>query len=243
LVRAVLVAAGGEPPDEPGDPGSQDRAACRFLSTLDPRLARVKLDLIRDEYRLVLDADDPRGVVLRKPAPVPDEPPAGWFGFGKKPAPPPPSGLEVVVELPATDGKVGEIVARGGVFGTPPPEFARRADRAVAKLLAAVRLHLGNFDDRRKHPRVPADFPVTVFPFSADGRVGPPAGGRCRDVSAGGLSLVTAAPPPGKYVYVAFEGVPGAAGLAVLLRVLHHRTTGRETVVTGRFDLGLWPGT
>ena len=244
LVRAVLLAAGGKPDAAP-DAHPVTRAAdgswgCRFLTTLDPRLARVKLDLVRDENRLTLDDADPLRVVLRKPAPVP-EVPAGLFGgvFGKKPPPPPPSGLEVVVRLPERGGELGEVVTTARVFGTPPPAFARVAPRALAKLLAGVRRHLGNFAERRRHARVASDLGVTLFPLLRDASIGPAARGRCRNVSAGGMSLVAESLPPADYYYVAFDRVSGAAGLAVLLRALHRKERDREVLVSGRYKLEL----
>jgi serine/threonine protein kinase len=233
MVRAVLAAASARAGE-----GESPAWGCRFLSTVDPRVAKVKLDLLWERGRFAVDAGEGYRVVARLTAAAP--PPTGLYLFGKKPPPPPPSGLEVVVQLPEPGRPVGEVVAEGRVFGAPPADFALKAERAIVSLLEGIQKQLGNFSDRRKHPRFAADFPVVVFPMHRDGRIDTPQSGRCRDVSAGGLALRLGAAPATKYAYVAFEGVRGTAGLALLVQVLR---TGREedgVLVTGRFRTELW---
>jgi hypothetical protein len=53
------------------------------------------------------------------------------------------------------------------------------------------------------------------------------------------MSLVAESLPPADYYYVAFDGVGGAAGMAVLLRALHRKERDREVRVSGRYKLEL----
>ncbi len=245
MIRAVLAAASPGSSVLSSSTGAARLAdgtwECRCLTTIDPRLAKVKLDLLWEKGRVKVDSHDPNRVVFRQIAPVPVVP-SGLFGaFGKKVAPPPPSGLEVVVRLPETGGKIGEVVATGQMFGTPPLEFSLNADQAIVGLLEGVRRQLNNFQDRRKHPRVPANFSVTLFPLHSDGRVETPLSGQCCDVSAGGIALRTSYPPPCEYLYVAFEGVRGTTGLAILVQIVRRQRQDDGIIVCGRYRQELWP--
>jgi hypothetical protein len=209
------------------------------LTTIDPRIARVKLEGLWDpcEVRAVIGGEN--RVTFRHTIPAVPVPPTLFGGFAKKAPPPPPSGFEVVVRLPEVGGTVAEVVAAGRLFGAPPPEFAAEADRPVRKLLDGVREAVGNFTDRRKHPRVPAAFPVTVFPMHSDGRVEAPLRGQCLNVSAGGAAVRTTAPLATSHAFLAFDGVRGIAGLAVLLQLVRRPVAENDFVLSGRFRLNL----
>ena len=77
-----------------------------------------------------------------------------------------------------------------------------------------------NVEDRRKHPRFPIDRAVTVYPLHGDGQVEPAVSGRCRDVSLGGVCVVTGGPVKTRHAFLAFGRVPAADGLAVLVQWL-----------------------
>ncbi len=241
LVRAVVSAASAAGKPAPSGVVTTDPWSCRFLSSIDPRVAKVKLNVLLDEGGLVhMDARAETRVVIKRLAPLPPQP-AQMFSFSKKPPPPEVSGLEVVVNLPEGGVTAGEVTAAARLFGSPPADFKREAGAHAATLLKAVREQLGNVPERRKHPRFTAEFPVVVFPVQHDGRVETPLNGRCRDVSAGGLALVLGTAPPTKYAYVSFEGVRGTSGLAVLLQVIRSTREGDGVYVTGRYRLELWP--
>jgi hypothetical protein len=207
---------------------------CRFLSSVDPRLAQVKLDLLLEEVTVRKKIDEEGRVVFRRCAPPP---PSGLFGgFAKKP---PDSGLEVTVQLPEAGGRTGPVTIEARVLGTPPADFTEGAERDIDKLIAGIRRQLETVAERRKHPRVPADFALTVYPLHGDGRVEMPVAGTCVDVSAGGLMLTTAAPLPAKYMYVAFAGVPAADGLVLLAQVVRSEPRAGATCVTARYRLDL----
>jgi hypothetical protein len=232
LIRALLAAASAKSAE--GEPPAW---GCRFLSTIDPRLAKVKLDVLWERGKFAVDAREPNRLVARLAAAAP--PASGLFLFGKRPATPP-SGLEVVVQFAGPGRPGGDVVAEGRLFGAPPPDFALKAERAVVSLLEGIQRQLGNISERRKHPRFPAEFPVVVYPMRGDGRIDAPLAGRCRDVSAGGLALRLGATPPAKYVYVVFEGVRATAGLALLFEVIRTRREEDGILVTGRYRPELW---
>jgi len=226
LARVVLVAAGGTP-DDPR-PGEIVRTAngawtCQFQTTVDPRLAVMKLALVREEYRIACDTADERRVVFREVAPS-----GGLFGGGKK------SGFEVAVDLPEP-GKPG-IVVTAHLFGKPSTEFARGAETAIVRLMEAVRAQLNNVQERRRHARVPAAFAVSLFPLRSDDRVGEPIDARTVDVSAGGLAILADHVPPCKYLYVAFEEVRGLRDVAILVRTIRLKEQSGGTLLTGTYQ-------
>jgi eukaryotic-like serine/threonine-protein kinase len=244
LVRAIVsaaeAAAGGQSTmgavtREPGGVWG-----CRFLTTIDPRVAQVKLELVWEQCGVTMDTRTEGRVVFRKLAPVP-APTGGLFGFGKKSPKAPDAGLEVIVELPEPKSGTGEVVARGQFFGSPPPEFNKSGEKTIVRLLDGIRRTLNNVEERRKHPRVSASFPLLLYPLHSDGRVEPSIRSFCHDVSVGGMALYAPAKPPAKYAYVAFEEVPGAAGLAVLLQIIRAEWQQDEVFVTGRYRLDLGP--
>jgi hypothetical protein len=177
-------------------------------------------------------------VIFKQTAPPPPTSNGFLFGGPSKKSQQP-FGYEVVVNLPETGGTFGEVVATGRLFGEPTQEFIRTASEAVPKLLDGIRKTLCNFRERRKHTRVPASFPVTVFPLHSDGRVESPLNGKCQDVSAGGASVQTTAPFLTSHAYLAFEGVRGTTGLAVLMQVIRAPSRENGFVLAGRYRLDL----
>jgi serine/threonine protein kinase len=247
MVRAVMAAAGFgglNSTDGTGVVQHQDGSwNCRFLTTIDPRVAKVKLDLLWEQGGLTMDSREDRRVIFRKNVPV-VAPPSSFTLFGKKPkpVPPPAGGFEVIVELPEPGTAVGEVSALGRYFGTTPTDFIEATKKQLVSLLDEVRRQLNNFQDRRKHPRFPADFKITLFPLLSDRRVDAPLSGQCVNVSAGGLALRLTAPISTKYAYVTFEGVRGTNGLALLFHILGTNRQDDGISVTGRYKLDMWPG-
>jgi hypothetical protein len=242
VVRAVVSAA----ETDAGDRfvlGSVTRGAdgawgCRFLTTIDPRVARVKLDLLWEQGGVTMDSRTEGRVVFRKP--VPPTVVGGLFGFGKK-AKESDSGLEVVVDLPDPKSGTGEVTVRGTFFGAPPEDFVKSGEKIIVRLLDGIRKTLNNVEERRKHPRIPATFPVTLYPLHSDGRVDAPIRGYCQDVSAGGLALFCTSKPHAKYAYVSFDEVPGVTGVAVLLQFIRIEWVNDEVLVSGRYRLDIGP--
>jgi hypothetical protein len=150
-------------------------------------------------------------------------------------------GFEVVVQFPDAGAAVAAVVATGRVLGSPTPELARCATEMIREVLDGAQRVLGDFVERRAHPRVPASFPVTLFPLHGDGRVEPPLTGRCLDVSAGGVLVRPSERLPTTYAYLTFEGVPRAKGLAVLVQVVRVPTPEKDPVFGARFRLDLVP--
>src|SRR5262249_2926676 len=142
---------------------------------------RVKLDLLWEEGGVAMDTRNEQRVVFRKAA-VATQASTGLFGFGRKAPKPPDAGLEVVVVLPEAGSPAAEVAARGQFFGTPPEDFSKSGERTIVRLLEGIRRALNNVEDRRKHPRVRAAFPLTLFPLHSDGRVERPVRAACHDV-------------------------------------------------------------
>jgi hypothetical protein len=213
----VQVAAGGaHVPQAPGDLGrtADDNWVCRFPSTVPAQVVPLKLTLLRETWAITIDQPEPERVVLRRPAGG-----GGWFSGKKK------AGFEVEVRLPKAGRTVGEVAITGSMFGEPDQQFLQLAQDAVPRLLADIRRELGNVEERRKHPRIPAALTLAVHPLHSDGMADPPVRGECRDVSAGGAAFVTREPITTRYAYLEFDGVPGLAGMAVLVRVVRSVTS------------------
>lgn len=212
--------------------------SCRFLTTIDPRLGQVKLDLLWEERGVKAESPQPGLLVIRQDAPVP--PPSGLFTFNKKPKPPE-SGYEVNVWLPDPGSPIGEVTITANFFGTPLPNFVRTAEGEIAALMEGVRRQLNTIPERRKHPRLPASFPLTVFPLHGDGRVELPIKAVCRDVSVGGLAFTVPEPITTKYLFAAFEGVAELQDTAILAQVMRSQQTGENEVFVGaryRLEVG-----
>ena len=65
------------------------------------------------------------------------------------------------------------------------------------------------------------------------------AGSDSRRVSVGGVALATAVKLTTRHVYLAFEGVTGTAGLAVLVQITRTERQGDEVFVGGQYRLDL----
>jgi hypothetical protein len=203
---------------------------------MDPRIAQVRLDLLWEEGGLTMDTRQAGRVVFWKQPPSVAQ---RFWGLGKKKVEEKKAGFEVVVQFPEPGYEIGEVTVTGGFFGGPPEDFVLSSERAILKLMAGVQRELNNSPERRKHPRIPAGFPVTVFPLHSDGRVQPPLAARCKDISSGGLGLLCPTKPRTRYAYVAFDGVSGAAGVAVLVKVLRAESRNDEVFVGCQYRLDL----
>ena len=105
--------------------------------------------------------------------------------------------------------------------------------------MTAIRDQLANVEDRRKHPRIAADFPVTLYPIHSAGGVDTPIYGRVRDVSMGGICVVAPTALQTKYAYAVFEEFEDAAPFAILIRFLRSHSSGREYILGGQFRVDL----
>ena len=79
---------------------------------------------------------------------------------------------------------------------------------------------------------------MTLYPVSPDGEVRPAVSARCRDVSLGGVGCVGAYPAEVRHFYAAFEGVPAAAGWAVLARVIRTQPDADGQLLGAQFLTG-----
>ncbi len=218
FASAVMAAAtnGTALPQLPGDIGRLADGAwfCQFPTTVPELVAPLKLGVVRDQWSMTMEPPDNGKIVFRKSV-------TGglWSAFSGKRA-----GLELVVRLPGPGKSIGEVTVMGGLYGTPDRAFTQAAQTAIPKLLEEVRRELGNVADRRKSPRIGAEFPLTVHPLHSDGTVERAIAGRCRDVSAGGVSFSTTEPIGTRYAYLEFGGVMATAGLAVLVKLVRSQS-------------------
>lgn len=210
---------------------------CRFLTSIDPRLGQVKLDLLWEEGGVKADTRQPGVVIARRYASITHS--GGLFAFGKK-SKPTVSGFEITVRFPEPGYAVGEVNITGGFFGTPPSEFVQAGEKEIVTLIEGIRRVLNAIPERRKHPRIPATFALRVFPLHGDKRVELPVKAVCKDVSLGGLAFVNAATIPTKYLFVTFEGVPEVENVAILAQMVRSQTGEGESLsgVRYRLDIG-----
>ena len=221
IVRLVVAhaAAGEYLPQMAGDLGRLPDGTwiCRFPSTVPTTVVPIKLAGLGENWRIAVEQADPTRFVLRNTVA------GGRFWKSKKP-----SGFEVVIQLSATGRVIGEVTVTGSLFGTPDREFTAQAQDTIPKLIDEVRRELKNVEDRRKHPRLIANFPVTVYPIHSDGGINTPVVGFCRDVSAGGVCILLKDPPATKYFFTAFDAVAETAGHAILTRTVRVQTSNTE---------------
>jgi hypothetical protein len=149
------------------------------------------------------------------------------------------AGFEVMVQLPPLGAQMGEVVVTGRFFGGPPQEFVTGNERAMVKLMEGVRIQLNNASERRKHPRIPTNIPVTIYPLHSDGGVDPPLESRVKDISECGVALLLPGKPPARYGYLSFDA-PGAAGMGLLTKFVRSEWQVESMLVGGqyRMDLG-----
>jgi serine/threonine protein kinase len=226
VVRLLVehAAAGAHVPQIAGDLGRLPDGTwvCRFPSTIPASVVPIKLAALGEHWGVSVEQPEPTRLVVRRTVA------AG--GFWKAVSRKKDSGYEVTIQLSTSNRAIGEVTVTGGLFGSPPRDFIAQAQDVVPKLIAEVRSELKNVEDRRKYPRIPANFPVAVYAIHSDGGIDPPVLGYCRDVSAGGLCVVLAAPPATKYFYAAFNEVAETAGHAILVRTVRVQTTTTECV-------------
>ena len=235
MIRAVVAcaAAGGHVPQAAGDLARRPDGTleCRFPSTVPAAVVPMKLTALAERWGVSLEQPDPACLVLRRTA--------GGGGFWNALSKKKPSGYEVQVALPPPGRAICEVVVTGGVFGKPERDVVVRAHDELPRIIDEVRRELNNVQDRRKHPRVAADLAVTVYPIHSDGGIGNPVAGRCRDVSAGGVSLHLPAPAGTKYFFVAFDDVAAVSRQAVLVRTVRLQTGEAECYCGGMFRTDL----
>jgi serine/threonine protein kinase len=226
----VLAAAGtGQVPLTPGEVGRLADGAwvCQFPSTVPASVVPLKLAVLRETWGVSIEQPDASHLVLRRAAGG-----GGLFG-GKK------FGYEVSVRLPPPGKPVGEVTVLGRTYGNPDPKCVREAQDLLPKLLEDVRGSLANAQDRRRHPRVACELPITLYPVHSDGAIDAIVDARCRDVCPDGVGFATAVQLQTKYVYAAFTGVSATAGQAVLLRLLRTQTVGAERHYGAQFRTDL----
>jgi len=233
FAMAVLgeAAGGGHIPQMAGDLGRQVDGTwvCRFPSTVPLPVVPIKLAIVRDTFRVNAEQPEPTQIVFRQMVT------SGFFSSRSAKN----SGFEVIVQLPPPGKVVGEVIVTGGIFGAPDKEFSRQAQDVIPQMIGSIRRELKNVDDRRKHPRMPAQFGVTLYPIHGDGGIDTPVYARCRDVSVAGIAVATETTLTTKYAYAAFEGVNLTAGQTVLVRWVRTQVVDRMCVSGGYYRTDL----
>jgi serine/threonine protein kinase len=223
VIEALLQAVGG-------DSGLARRPDGSWVVRVPLRptagVVRLKLRVAAERWAEEMVEIDPETVAVRAYAP------GGLFSGRKK------SGMELVVRVPPGLG-IGEAEITGRMFGNPDAKFARATAEDLPQRIEDVRLHLQNVTERRKHPRLPTDFPALVFPITGDGVVFPAVRGRCKDISREGVRVVTESSVVTNYAYVGVEGVPEAEGWCLLTRLVRSRELSTGYEYGGRFRIDL----
>lgn len=231
FIAAILATAtaGGHLPQVPGDIGrlADGSWVDIFPATQVATTASFKLAVLREEWGCEQLQTMPGVIVLRRSA--------GNGGLWGKFSGSKGGGLEIEVRLPPPGKPIGEVKVLGRLFGNPDRTFAGQAESAMPQMIREVRRVLQNVDDRRRNPRFATDLPITVYPIHEDGRVEPGFAGKCRDLSAGGISFAIDRPAPTRYAYVRFDTVGCFDQLAILVALIRANPTGQVFVAAGRF--------
>jgi eukaryotic-like serine/threonine-protein kinase len=224
------AAAGAHAPQMPGDVGRLPDGTCvaQFPSTVPAQVVAMKLDMLRETWGVTIEQPNPTRVLLRRSF-------ATGGGFWRKKT----AGLEVAIHMPPPGQATGEMTVTGRLVGDPDRESIMQAQDVLPKLLAEVRRELKNVEDRRKHPRLLTDGPVSVYPIHSAGGIEVPIPGHCLDVSLGGVCLVVERHPSTKYVYVTFDDVEAVANQAILVRMLRMQTNRNALLCAGMYRTDL----
>jgi hypothetical protein len=129
---------------------------------------------------------------------------------------------EILIQIPTPPSSTLEVTA--GIMASrgrsSTRAFEQKARQELPLMLEEIRTQLQNQDERRSHPRYPANFPVRVFPLYSDGMVGTPISGRSEDLSLGGVRFITPTPVPTERLYVEFREIEALADHAIYARLL-----------------------
>ncbi|MCI0703836.1 MAG: protein kinase [Planctomycetia bacterium] len=212
FVNALIAAAaeGGELPRMSGDIGrlADGSWVCQFPSSVPDQVAPLKLLVLREKWGMVIEVADPNRLVFRKVVG------GGSLFSGRK------YGYELTVDLPTGGQVAGETTVTVRLFGSADQKLGREAQETVPQIFHDVRAQLGNVQDRRKHPRVEFEQPLTLYPIHSDGRIGSVRKGTCRDVSPGGIGFTVTNKLHTRYVYAVFPNLRAIAGYGILLRLV-----------------------
>ncbi|MFO0847090.1 MAG: protein kinase [Gemmataceae bacterium] len=203
---------------------------CRFPARVTAATAPFKLTAVAEEHRAEL-ARLPDGRFRLR---------AAYLSDGTRPrrgAPLPPSGLEVVVRLPAGQPD-GDVHLTAGAFGPADRGLAALAAATLPRLLVDIRGQLQNLPDRRQAPRVPYAGPLFLYPVDPDGTVYPPVPAKGVDLSPTGVCCVPDARLRSRFVYAEFPRLPKLAGRAVLVELVRHGAA-NAAEVAGLFRVDL----
>jgi hypothetical protein len=142
----------------------------------------------------------------------------------------------VIVRRPTPPS--AEVIVVGALRGTTDEDFARNAQADLPKIIEQIRSHLQNLTERRLRPRISTDMAIRVYPLYQDGVVGSPIGGRCQDLSLGGVRFLTPAPIRTERFYVEFQEVGLLLGQAIYVRLVR---TLQDAESTGTITAGRFP--
>lgn len=209
-VLVEAAAAGGRAPQVPGDVGwlADGTFVCRFPTTVLHSVVWLKLAVVHDIWGVSLEQPEPTRLVLRRTITT------GGFFSSKK------FGYEVTVQLHPVGKALGEVTVFGRTFGPVDAKFQHEANDILPKLIGDVRAQLANVPDRRKHPRIACELPLTLYPLHSDGHIDAAIAVTCRDVSLGGVGFVSAVAMPTKYAYAVYGGHTFTAKHGILIKVL-----------------------
>jgi eukaryotic-like serine/threonine-protein kinase len=205
----------------------------RFLCTLPAAMVPLKLAIVGERWGLTVQQLDQNQFAFWREYKI--EPRKPGKSEVRMLVPQRRSGLEVIIRRPIPPS--AEFTVLGGLCGLPDDDFARKAHEDLPLIVDQIRGHLQNLAERRAYPRVPSDMPIRVYPLYPDGVVGSPIGGRCQDISVGGLRFITPSPVRTERFYVEFHEVAPVSGQAIYVRIVRH-TQDKETqgtITAGRF--------
>lgn len=230
---ANAAAAGGLMPLVPGDIVrlADGTFVCQFPSTVPESFAPIKVGAIRDEWVMNMEQPEAGQLIFRRSSGK-----GLWSALsGKK------GGVELKVKYPTGGKSIGEVTVSANLYGNPDREFVQLSQTAIPRMIEAVRRELGNMTDRRKAPRLAANYSLTVHPLHSDGTAEPARAARCRDVSSSGVAFTVPEVIKTRYAYVEFAGVSGLAGLAILVKLIRSApaAAGGEFLYAGPFKFDL----
>jgi serine/threonine protein kinase len=155
-------------------------------------------------------------------------------GLFRKPLP---TGLTIhLMVCPVQMEQVGqrEVVVRIQWFGELTAEAHHLTRDMAPRLFQSIRAYLQASPEQRSQERWPFIQPVRLYPVLRNLELAGVLEARCRNISLGGLSVVTSKRPQSDFVYLHLYDTPHVAKLAILSRVLRV-----QEWADGQFEVGV----
>jgi hypothetical protein len=198
--------------------GGDEALECRFPMKVLAGMVRLKLDAFRDEWGAQAEYEDAGRCRFRL-----HEASNFWQRcLGQQ------GGLELEVRLLAGQGQDPNLIEVAAVvrpLGDAKGALAQKLPELGPQMLASLRDHLQNVQEKRARARQPFAAAVHVYPVFGNGELALTLRGTCKDLSRDGIRFALPRAPATDRAYLHFPGLAGLEDFALLAEFVRMRTT------------------